>query len=286
MYSCSESRGGRPEIMIMTHAVIFDLDDTVLRDDLSISDYTKDVFRRLCSSGVAIIPASGRTRMSMKPFVDQIGCACLIISCNGAEIWDASGHGDNPLFREYLSVDICREIAEFGNRYSCYAQTYSDDRFFFNEHSEYSQRYEAASMLPGEYVGNLAEFIREPRCKILMMADERKIAQMLEAAKKEFENRVSVTCSKSYFLEFNPLQATKGNALKKVSSMLGVPANRFIAFGDSLNDASMLQAAGVSVAVSNARREILEMCGEHCLSNNEDGVAHYLDSLFFERRFE
>ena len=263
--------------MTCLKAAAFDLDDTLLRNDLSISPFTLDVFRRLHESGFLFVAASGRTRMSMKPFVDRLGCVSLYISCNGAEIWDPVS--ERFLFRELLSADLCREIAGFGNEYGCYAQTYSEDRFYFNEYSEYSRMYAAASCLPGEYVGNLVDFIREPRSKILMVADEAKIARMLRDARNRFNGIASVTCSKPYFLEFNPLLATKGIALEKAAEILQVSVRDFVAFGDSLNDASMLSAAGLSVAVSNARQEVLDMCKDVCPSNQEDGVARYLAAV-------
>ena len=255
-------------------AAAFDLDDTLLRDDLSISALTRDVFQHLASSGFVFIAASGRTRMSMKPFVDQLGCVSLCISCNGAEVWDPET--SRVFCREFFPVALGREIAAFGNEYSCYAQTYSDDRFYFNEYSEYSRRYAFASRLPGEYVGDLTLFIREPRSKILMMAEEEKIASMLSDARKRFAGRASVTCSKPYFLEFNPVKATKGNALKKAADLLGISVKDIAAFGDSLNDLPMLEIAGRSVAVANARPEVIAFCSDVCPSNQEDGVASFL----------
>lgn len=257
-------------------AAVFDLDDTLLHDDLSISPFTAEVFRSISRSGFRFVAASGRTLMSMKPFTDLLGCVSLCIACNGALIWDPTdGH---VLSREVLSVELCHEIADFGNRYHVYAQTYSDDRFFFNEVSEYSRRYAEASMLSGEHVGDLKSFIREARSKILMMAEPEKISEMLEAGRKQFYGRASVTCSKPHFLEFNPLTATKGIALSKAASLLGLSPDDFVAFGDSLNDAPMLEIAGHSVAVANARPDIRRLCNEVCLSNQQDGVANWLKS--------
>ena len=260
--------------MNLLKAAAFDLDDTLLRDDLSISSRTIAVFERLASSGFLFIAASGRTRMSMKPFVDQLSCVSLCISCNGAEVWDPQT--GQVFSRELFPVSLGREIAAFGNEYSCYAQTYSDDRFYFNEYSEYSRRYAFASRLPGEFVGDLTEFIREPRSKILMMADEEKISAMLSDARKRFAGRASVTCSKPYFLEFNPVNATKGNALQKAADRLGISVKDIAAFGDSLNDLPMLEISGRSVAVANARPEVIAFCSDICPSNQEDGVACFL----------
>ena len=257
-------------------AAAFDLDDTLLRDDLSISGFTRDVFRRLSEAGFRLIAASGRSRMSILPFVEQLGCICLYIACNGAEIYD--GPSGDLLHAESFDVELAHEICSFGAQYDCYAQTYGGDKFFFNQHSVYAERYAAASMLKGEFVGDLRSFIREPRSKILMMADESLIADMLRKARERFAGRLSVTCSKPYFLEFNPLNATKGIALEYAARYLGIGVEHIVAFGDSLNDLPMLQTAGYSVAVENARVDVRALVDDVCPSNQKDGVARWLQS--------
>ena len=266
--------------MSLIRAAVFDLDDTVLRNDLTISPGALEIFRRLHASGFIFVAASGRTLMSMKPFTDRIGCVSLCIACNGALIWEPSSA--RVLHRETFSADLGREIARFGNEFGCYAQTYTDERFYFNKVCKYSRMYSSASMLPGECVGDLEQFIREPRTKILMMADEAKIAHMMAAALERFKGRLAVTSSKPYFLEFNPLNATKGIALEKTAAILGLSVKDFAAFGDSLNDLPMLQVAGRSVAVANARPEVRSVCDAVCLSNQEDGVARYLSDYFLK----
>ncbi len=267
--------------MILLRAAAFDLDDTLLHDDLSISEYTLDVFHRLSGNGFALIAASGRAKLSMLPFVERIGCIPVYIACNGAEIWDYGK--DKLLHSEMFPADLAREIACFGTEYEVYAQTYGGEYFYFNEHSVYAERYASASMLKGIYVGDLRKYINEPRNKILMMAEESKIAQMLADARERFAGRASVTCSKPYFLEFNPPGATKGRAISFVSDYLDIPLSEIIAFGDSLNDLPMLRAAGRSVIVSNGRADIVPLCDEVCLSNENDGVARYLSQHFLAK---
>lgn len=259
-------------------AVAFDLDDTLLRDDLSISDYTVSVLRRLRDQGVRIIPASGRSRPSMLPFVEQIGCADLYIACNGAEIWNAKDH--SLIRRETFPLETARRIIAFGQEHGCYTQTYDDARFYFNRHCHYADAYAASSMLKGEYVADLAAFVHDPSFKFLMMDDTEKIAALLPVAQEAFAGEASVTCSKPWFLEFNPPRATKGIALGDVLAGFGIPPSEAAAFGDSLNDWSMLSLCGLSVCVANARPELLSRCGAVCPSNQEDGVARYLEAHF------
>ena len=259
-------------------AVAFDLDDTLLRDDISISEYTVDTLRAMRGAGMAVIPASGRATLSMLPYVEQLGCVSMYIACNGAEIWDGETH--RLLHSETFSTELGKEIAAFGKEHGSYAQTYEGDCFYFSERSIWADRYASTSLLRGVYVGDLAEFINEPRNKILMMDEEEKIASMLKEARVRFAGRVSVTCSKPYFLEFNPIHATKGIALEAVAERLGIRAKDIIAFGDSLNDQPMLQASGWSVAVKNGRKELHELCDAVCGTNQEDGVARYLHEHF------
>ncbi len=255
-------------------AVVFDLDDTLLRDDLTISDFTVDVFRRLHKKGFRVIAASGRAQLSMKPYVDQLDCVDVYISCNGAEIWDGTTH--SLLRQELLPEETALDIVRFGEKNDCYMQVYEGACFFFNKYGEYERRYASSARLTGVYAGKLSDFIHEPRNKILMMDDEAKISSMYAEASVLFCGKASVTCSKPFYLEFNPLKATKGLALQTVAGLLRISADDVIAFGDSLNDLSMLRAAGTAVCVSNAWKEIRPFCDDICGSNNQDGPAYYL----------
>ncbi len=260
--------------------IAFDLDDTLLLDDLSISDYSVSVLNRLHQDGHIIVPASGRAKDSMISFVKRIGCASYYISCNGAEIWDA--RDDSLITSEVFSVDTGKRIAAFGRDHDCYSQTYAGDSFFYSVRSKYADLYAASSMLKGVFVGDLVEFINEPRSKILMMDSVAKISSLLAEARSEFSGEASITCSKPYFLEFNPINASKGKALARLCEMTGMDMSDVIAFGDSLNDLSMLTAAGLGIAMGNAREDVKVQCADICGTNMEDGVALYLDRLFFQ----
>ena len=260
------------------NAVVFDLDDTILHDDLTISDFTVRVFRALHQKGFHIIAASGRSQFSMKPYIDQLGCVSAYVSSNGAEIWDGPSH--SMISHEVFSAELSREIAVFAETHDCYAHVYEGSCFFFNRYGIWADRYAAATRLTGVYVGKLSEYIREPRNKILLIDHENRISRMYSEARVLFDNRASVTCSKQIYLEFNPLNAVKGKALVSVCRMLGILPSDTVAFGDSLNDVSMLQTAGLGIMVSNGWKEIAPYCDGLCLSNNEDGPAKYMNDHF------
>ena len=255
-------------------AIAFDLDDTLLRSDLTVSDYTVDVLHRARARGVVILPASGRTRDSMFPTVQRIGCADTFIACNGADVWTTNRE---LLMQELLPVALAHEVARFAQERGIYCQTYSPSRFYFSIDNEYAVSYAASSSLEGEYVGDLTAFIRQPVTKLLMMDTPERIAALYEEARALFGGRASLTCSKPYFLECNPLRATKGNALKWCAQHFGFAMEELLAFGDSLNDVSMLEAAGTGVAMANAREDVKRMGFPVCRTNDEDGVARYIE---------
>lgn len=255
-------------------AVAFDMDDTLLRDDRTISPYTVAVLRRAAASGIRVIPASGRAQGSLRGFVDELGCADAYITCNGAELW----RGDHTLIhRETLDVSLARACAAFAAENDCYCQVYYGDRFYYSQRGEYARAYAESSLLSGEYVGDVAAFIQSPTTKVLMMAAPEKIARMLAQARTLLAGRAQATCSKPYFLEINPLQATKGNALARAARALGFDMACAAAFGDSLNDLSMLQAAGLGVAMENGREDVKALIPTHCGRNEEDGVARFIE---------
>ena len=259
-----------------TQAIAFDLDDTLLRDDRTISDYTVDVLRRAAARGIHIVPASGRARDSMKPFVDQIGCASLFIACNGAEIWRSDG---SPVRAMVIPDETAQEILAFSRKHRAYIQSYKGTRFYYTVQNGYDLAYAATSMLTGVHTEDLPGFVRRhPTSKLLLMDDPARVAEMLEESRAQFAGRASVTCSKPFYLEFNPPEATKGQALRACGELLGFPLRDAVAFGDSLNDLSMLETAGTGVAVANAREEVRQRVGCVCAGNQEDGVARWIEA--------
>ena len=258
----------------MIQAVAFDLDDTLLRDDRSISAYTVDVLRRVAALGIHVIPASGRVRESMRPYVDQLACASCYISGNGAEIY-APDH--TLLVSRQLSVELAREAAQFAAEHDCYAQSYEDGDFIYSRSGQWADAYARSARLRGVKVDDLVSAIRFPTPKVLLIDSPQRIAELLPKAQERFAGRMTVTCSKPIYMEIVPPEASKGNALAWVSQRLGFQLENTMAFGDSLNDLSMLTAAGHGVAMGNARSDVKSLLSHTCPNNEEDGVARYLE---------
>lgn len=93
------------------------------------------------------------------------------------------------------------------------------------------------------------------------------------------DSDVTMVSSADHNFEIGSKDASKGQALTRLAERLGVPLSQTAAVGDSLNDESMLRAAGVGVAMGNARQDMKEIADHVTLTNDEHGVAYMIRHL-------
>lgn len=253
--------------------IVSDLDDTLLNDEGVISPFTAEVLRRAIRRGIRLVPASGRTMASMRPIVEPLHTGMPYIGGNGSEIISA-GH----TLLEQLTLDldtardICRQMAQRG----IYAQVYAGDTFYYGAECEASRKYRRSSGMRGVAVGDLAAFLDFPTPKVLCVAEPEEVARLQPLMNERYRGRAAFTVSKPYFLEAEPPGASKGEALRRLSRYLPIDPERTLAFGDSLNDLSLLAFTPHSVAVENARPELKQAAAYVCGPNTQDGPARFV----------
>ena len=255
--------------------VIADLDDTLLNEQSQISDYTLAALRRAHERGVWVVPASGRTRTSMTPFLERIGFPTPFLACNGGEVYAADG---TALQRLALPVDVARRVLCFLRERGCYVQAYRDDSFYFDVASDISERYRRSSRMNAIPVGDLYEFLDFETPKLLSVVEPARLMPLYREISAAFPpEEVVFTLSSSTFLEAEPPNATKGKGLTRLAELMGFPLAQTAAFGDNLNDVSMIQAAGCGVAMENALDEVKRAARFICGRNTDDGVARFIE---------
>ena len=257
--------------------IVTDMDDTLLRDDLSISPYTLDVLGRAMNRGVGLVLASGRSPASILSFSDVLRVNRPMIACNGAVIVDPDTGAE--LDRRLFNVTDARACARFAKENGCYVQVYYGDKFYFSNRCKWSELYGSFSRLEGVCVGDVEAFIQEPTSKLILVAEPAVIEQLYPVAMKRFAGCASVTISKPQYLEFLAPGSTKGDALERMTTLCDIDRESTIAFGDSMNDLTMLQWAGIGVAMGNARPEVRAVADRVCDSNDKDGIARLIERL-------
>ncbi len=255
--------------------IVTDMDGTLLNPERVITDYTLDVLNACKQKGIRLIPASGRTRASMKPHVERLNTGMPYIGGNGSEIVSPTHQLIHQLSLEIpLAKELCAYLADAG----FHVQVYGDDAFYYAKECEASERYKRSSGMRGEEVGDLTKFLNFRTPKILSIGDPALVERMLPVVSKLYEGRATFTVSEINFLEVEPLGATKGEALRRLAQMRGdIVPERTVAFGDSLNDLSLLQFTPYSVAMGNAREDLKKEAAYVCRPHTEDGLARFLE---------
>lgn len=257
----------------MIDTIVTDMDDTLLDGSSQLSAYTLEVMAECKRKGIRLIPCSGRTHASMRPFMNQLNTGLPYIGGNGSEIVGA----DHQLIEQLtLSAELAREICAFLAQNGFYVQVYSNDVFYYGAECSASRRYKSSSGMRGVAVGDLCAFLTFPTPKVLSVNEADEVQRLLPIANERFRGRATFTVSKPYFLEAEPIGASKGAALERLARMIGIVPERTVAFGDSLNDLSLLSFTPHSVAMGNAREELKSTASHVCLPNTEDGLARYV----------
>ena len=96
---------------------------------------------------------------------------------------------------------------------------------------------------------------------------------------KEFKNDLQVKLSGKIWVDFNHLDAQKGNALVALQKIHGLSKENTMAFGDFLNDIELFEHAAIGYAVANAHPDVKKVAEFSTKSNDENGVEIVLEEL-------
>ena len=268
--------------------ILLDLDGTLLTSDKTISPANYAALERAAQLGVHIVPATGRFYEAMPAVVRDLPFVRYVVTVNGAEIYDAQE--EKVLHREELEPEEAVRIYEYLEQLDTICDSYVEgwgymDRTHYQRIDEYS---------PVPYVRTMLKELRTPvdDMKALLrghtvqkvMAFFRDMdvrAQELERMPALFPN-TAVSSSILNNIEVNAAKANKGGALANLCAVLGVDVKDSMAFGDGSNDLTMIQTAGIGVAMGNAYQGLKDVADFVTLSCDEDGVAHAIEKFVFQ----
>ncbi len=265
--------------------VAVDLDDTLLRDDLTISEHTQEILRRVRESGVVVTISTGRMLPSARPYAEQLGFDVPLITYQGALVKNV--FSGEIVYHCPLNEEVARLVIQYGRKKGIHVNFYLEDELYVERVTPVGEHYEQLAGVPFTRVNDLEELLETGLpYKLLLIQEEQLIDQSLQELREILQREgldAHLTKSKPTYLEVNHPKATKGTALKTLADWLGVSREEVMACGDSFNDLEMLDFAGCSVAVANAHPEVRSKAKYITASNNEDGVARALEKLVLRR---
>ena len=262
--------------------LVLDVDGTLLNDEREISKRTLAALLKVQQMGVRIVLASGRPTYGLMPLAKTLelgNYGGFVLSYNGCQIIKAQN--GEILFERRINPEMLPYLEKKARKNGFAIFTYHDDTLITDSpDNEY---------LKNEALLNNLKIIREDEfstaidfapCKCMLVSDKEKALIGLE---QHWEKRLAGTLdafrSEPYFLEVVPCGVNKANTLGALLEHLGVTREEVIAVGDGVCDVTMLQLAGMGVAMGHSQDSV-KVCADYVTaSNEEDGVALAVEKL-------
>ncbi|HOP12266.1 MAG TPA: HAD hydrolase family protein [Oscillospiraceae bacterium] len=241
--------------------LVFDLDDTLLRSDKTISDVSADAIRRCAQAGIKIAYITARSPRKVGLFLKDLPCDALALY-NGALIYIGGDLIGKNVISFSAGMEVIKKVLVRYPKTGCgiYLEPYS------------YLKGSLKNIATGEIVPCAPEQL--PECdiqRIRLIFDEYDSYDIFDCIGPEMNLFPSPNAAL-----ITHKDADKLNALRKITGKLGIDLKQTIAFGDSDIDVEMLKGAGIGVAVENALPEAKAAADEICDTNDNDGVAKWV----------
>lgn len=262
--------------------IVLDLDGTLTNRDKVITPRTKAALMEAQEKGIKVVLASGRPTYGVMPLARELELerfGSYILSFNGGMITDCSTM--KTVYERKLPVEAnARIIALAEKEQVASVLTYQDDVIITNNREcPYGQLESDINHLELRQVEDMKSYVNFPVPKFLMTDDGDYLAMTEARVKAALGRDYSVYRSEPFFLEILPKGIDKARSLEHLLKSLGLKREEMIACGDGYNDVTMIEFAGLGVAMENAVRSVYKAADYVTLSNNEDGVAHVVEKF-------
>ncbi|WP_328901217.1 Cof-type HAD-IIB family hydrolase [Streptomyces sp. NBC_00441] len=260
--------------------VATDLDGTLLRDDETVSERTREALKAAAGAGAAHIVVTGRAVPWTRHILDDLGYEGLAVCAQGAQVYHA---GERRLLtsltldRQLAGLALSKVEAEVGPLALAASRDGLDGEVLVGPgyHVQEGPR-------PAVFVQDPAEMWAAPLNKVYIQHPELDDDALAKAARAAVGNLVDVVMAGPGVVEILPLGLSKATGLSLAARRLGVKAADTIAFGDMPNDIPMFAWARHGVAMANAHADLKAVAQETTTSNEDDGIAVVLERLLRE----
>lgn len=266
-------------ILMKYKILVLDLDGTLTNKKKEITEHTRETLIRAQEAGVKIVLASGRPTYGIMPLARQLELdkyEGYILAYNGGQIIDCKT--GELMYENVLDPAVYPYLYECAKSNGFQILSYKDEYIISeNADDQYVQHEAFLNRMPSKTVENFLDVINFPVAKCLIVGDPEPLAQLEPVMKKELESKMNVFRSEPFFLELVPKGIDKARCLAVLLEELGMTPDEMMACGDGFNDLSMIEYAGLGVAMANAQEVVKQAANYITLSNEEDGVAHAVE---------
>lgn len=268
----------------MYKLIAIDLDGTLLNSHKHVSQENRKSIRLAMDKGVKVVICSGRIFVGARVFANEVGITSgPLIGCNGAVIKELDTQ--QVLYSKLLNMEDCFRIIDICKGEGLYYHAYVGDTLYterlefsaLNYHSKNQKlpEHQRVDIKLVENLKNTFEYHDTPATKFVVVSED--VKQLARARKLAEElSTVGVMSSDHNNFEIVNCEVNKGAALSFITQRLGINQEEVIAIGDNENDYSMIEYAGLGVAMGNAQESIKGIADYVTSTNDCNGVSEVI----------
>lgn len=261
-----------------------DLDGTLLTSQKELTAYTRDVLGRAVEQGIVVLPATGRPLSGITEELLGFPGFRYAVTANGGRVVDL--RSGETLYEELVPVESARKVLQVFYRYDTLREIYFDGTGYVQED---------ALQNVGRYLDEppMMQYLLRTRVPVpdlwKKFEEENRGSDKVQGLFVSLEDRdlaleelrtvpgIEITGALKKNIEVNAAGVNKGRALVMLGERLGIQREEIMAFGDGSNDLKMMREVGTGVAMENAKDEVKNAAGHMARSNDEDGVARFIE---------
>ncbi len=251
-----------------------DLDGTLLNSRKEIPAKNLESLLEAQEKGLIVVIASGRSTPGTMHIAKELQLekfGGFIMAFNGGMITNCKT--DEILFQKLLPLDILPKVYEFSKTGDFQITSYKDNRIICEDiDNKYIQYLSFANRMEARQTDDFIKTVNYPVPKYLIVGDPEPLHELELKMCKAFEGKLNICRSDPFLLEVLPYEINKGYSLKILLDKLNLKREELIACGDGFNDRSMVEYAGLGVAMENAQQEVKEVADYIAKSNEECGI--------------
>lgn len=259
--------------------ITFDLDGTLLDAEHKVHEKTIEAVEAIRKKGIKTLVATGRMYVSAKPHIDKLEMKDPVITYNGALVMNPLE--DKELYHSPIPFPIAKKISKKVEKCNYYLQAFLDDTLYVAEKNDYTKKYEHIAGVVAQTVGSINEFMDKGPTKMLIIEEDEAVqVDIRNFLLSNFAEDIEVSASYPSFIEITKKGISKVEPLKKLAAQYNIKREEIMVFGDGLNDLTMVEWAGIGIAMENAHPRLRESADDIAHNHGELGVARYLKKHF------
>jgi hypothetical protein len=259
--------------------IAVDIDGTLLNSKGVLTTKTKAAIHRVWNDGIVFAISTGRPIQGVMPLVEEIGLDLPLITYNGSMVLTAKTR--EIIYQCVMDPQAVHSVYRLGEAWDVTMLIWSENALYTNRIDERSKEYASWTGTPLQLLTSVTSLASKVT-KILWYDQVERTRQMAAQVAQVLNNDLVVShISLPFILEFVDHRASKAIAIDVLAKEYGIRQDEVMAIGDSYNDLTMLEYAGLGVAMANAPEDIRRIADVVTKSCDEEGVAYAIEKFIY-----